>query len=379
MAADVITCPHCGGPIQVSKLLTEQIRAELETELAARINAEETRLKGEAERQLRQDRHGIEVEARKKADAAARHGIERAERESRRQAIEVQRLSELLERNQRDRDSEVRKQVQLARRRLETEISEQLDDEYRGRELEAQRKLSDARDQISDLKRKLDDSTRQLQGDLVEGRLVDVLAAAFSTDDVKAVGKRAGGADVLQSVVSPGGEACGTIVWESKNTAQWSNAWLAKLRRDQRRAKADVAVLVSLARPKNCGRLAFIDGVWVTDLTLAVGLATVLRSNLVQLTQYKNVSPGSDAKYAAIQRYLSSTEFRQRIEAMVEAFQAMQHDLNSERRAMERHWAERETNLRVVIDNVSGMYGELHALVGPTLARVRRLELPEAS
>ena len=79
--------------------------------------------------------------------------------------------------------------------------------------------------------------------------------------------------------------------------------------------------LVSSARPKNGGRLEFIDGVWVTDLTLAVGLATVLRSHLIQLQQHKVVTPAGDNKFAAIQRYLSSTEFRQRIEAMVEAFE----------------------------------------------------------
>ena len=104
-----------------------------------------------------------------------------------------------------------------------------------------------------------------------------------------------------------------------------------------------------------------------------------MRSHLIQLQQHKAVTPPGDNKFAAIERYLSSTEFRQRIEAMVEAFQAMQTNLETERRAMERHWSEREKNLRMVIDNVSGMYGELHAVVGPTLARVRRLELPEAS
>jgi hypothetical protein len=378
MAADIIACPHCGGRIQVSKLLTLQIRTELEQELAGRIQAEESRLQEQSERQLRADRQRLEVDARRKAEAAAREELDRAEREAKRQSAEIRKLSELVERNERGRESEIRKQVQLAKKKLETEIGERLDDEYRGRELEAQRKLSDARNQIGDLKRRLDDSTRQLQGDIVEGRLADVLALAFGADDVQAIGKR-GGADVVQSVRTQNGETCGTIVWESKNTAVWSNAWLPKLRQDQRRVKADVAVLVSWARPKSGGRLEFVDGVWVTDLTLAVGLATVLRSHLIQLQQHKVVSPASDNKFAAIQRYLSSTEFRQRIEAMVEAFQAMQKNLEAERRAMERHWAERESSLRMVIDNVSGMYGELHAVVGPTLARVRRLELPEAS
>lgn len=135
-------------------------------------------------------------------------------------------------------------------------------------------------------------------------------------------------------------------------------------------------MLVSVARPKGGGRLELIDGVWVTDLALAVGLSTVLRSHLIQLSQYKDVRPGTADKYAVIQRYLASTEFRQRIEAMVEAFQTMQKDLDAERRSAERHWAQREKHLQLVIENVSGMYGELRAIAGPTLARVRRLELP---
>ena len=259
---------------------------------------------------------------------------------------------------------------------MESDIAERLDDKYRGKELEAQRRLNDARTQIGNLERKLDQSSRQMQGDVSEGRLVDVLAKAFSADNVQSLSKRGGGADVIQRVHSHTGEECGAIVWESKNTAQWSPAWLAKLRQDQRRVKAEVAVLVSVARPKGCGRLELIDGVWVTDLALAVGLATVFRSDLIQLRQYKDVTPGSAEKYAVIQRYLASTEFRQRIEAMVEAFVTMQKDLESERRSVERHWAQREKHLKMVIENVSGMYGELRAVAGPTLARVRRLELP---
>jgi hypothetical protein len=216
-----------------------------------------------------------------------------------------------------------------------------------------------------------------MQGDVSEGRLVDVLATAFPGDEVQSLTKRGGGADVLQRVCSHNQEECGTIVWESKNTAQWSNAWLTKLRTDQRRVKAEVAVLVSTVRPKGRGRLELIDGVWVTDLSLAVGLATVLRSHLIQIRQYKDATPGSAEKYAVIHRYLASTEFRQRIEAMVEAFQSMQKDLETEKRSIERLWAQRQKNLEMVIGNVSGMYGELRAITGPTLARIRRLELPE--
>jgi hypothetical protein len=376
MSADVVACPNCGGRIPVSKLLTEQIRTDLERDFAERLSSEGAKLREQSDRQLSQERSRIEGDAMKKAEAKTRGEIERIQREAKGQSDMVRKLTGQLEVKEREVETELKKRLQGARKQLESEIAERLEDEYRGKEVEAQRRLSDARTQITDLKRKLDDSSRQMQGDVSEGRLVDVLARAFSSDDVQPLSKRGGGADVLQRVHSHNREECGAIVWESKNTAQWSNAWLPKLRQDQRRVKADVAVLVSVARPKGCGRLELIDGVWVTDLALAVGLATVLRSHLIQLRQYRDVAPGTAEKYAVIQRYLASTEFRQRIEAMVEAFQTMQKDLENERRSAERHWGQREKHLQMVVENVSGMYGELRAIAGPTLARVRRLELP---
>jgi len=376
MSADVVACPNCGGRIPVSKLLTEQIRTDFERDFAERLRSEGAKLREQSDRQLSQERSRIEGEAIKKAEAKARGEIERIQREAKGQSDMVQKLTSQLEAKEREVETELKKRLQGARKQLESEIAERLEDEYRGKEVEAQRRLSDARTQITDLKRKLDDSSRQMQGDVNEGRLVDVLARAFPLDEIQPLSKRGGGADVLQRVYSHNREECGAIVWESKNTAQWSNAWLPKLRQDQRRVKADVAVLVSVARPKGCGRLELIDSVWVTDLALAVGLATVLRSHLSQLRQYRDVAPGTAEKYEAIQRYLASTEFRQRIEAMVEAFQTMQKDLESERRSAERHWAQREKHLQMVVENVSGMYGELRAIAGPTLARVRRLELP---
>jgi hypothetical protein len=377
MTTDVVACPKCGSSIPVSKLITEQIRGDMERDFSARLRAEQAKLRDQIDEKLRQERSKIEDKARKAAQAESRDEIRRIEREAKDQADTVRKLTTQLEAVERDVEVEIRKRVQGAKRQLESDIADRLDEKYRGKELEAQRRLSDAHSQIANLERKLDQTSRQMQGDVSEGRLVDILSRAFPGDDVQSVSKRVGGADVLQRVCSQNQEECGAIVWESKNTAQWSAAWLPKLRHDQRRVKAEIAVLVSVARPpKGCGRLEFVDGVWVTDLALAVGLATVLRSHLVQVKQYKDVTPATAEKYAVIQRYLGSTEFRQRIEAMVEAFQTMQKDLATEKRSVERNWAQREKQLQMVIENVSGMYGELRAIAGPTLARVRRLELP---
>jgi hypothetical protein len=65
--------------------------------------------------------------------------------------------------------------------------------------------------------------------------------------------------------------------------------------------------------------------------------------------------------------YLSGAEFRQKIEAIVEAFVQMQEDLNEEKRATERRWAKREKQIQRVITNTSGMYGDLQGLIGASL------------
>ena len=70
-----------------------------------------------------------------------------------------------------------------------------------------------------------------------------------------------------------------------------------------------------------------------------------------------------------LHRYLSGVEFRQRVEAIVDAFTAMRADLDQERRAAERAWARRAKQIDAVTFNVSGMYGDLQGLV-PALPRI---------
>ena len=74
-------------------------------------------------------------------------------------------------------------------------------------------------------------------------------------------------------------------------------------------------------------------------------------------------------------RYLAGDQFRAHVEAIVEAFTALQLELNRERRAMERIWKEREKQIERVLATTAGMYGEVRAIVGSTLPEVPALEL----
>jgi hypothetical protein len=134
-------------------------------------------------------------------------------------------------------------------------------------------------------------------------------------------------------------------------------------------------VLVTAALPKGCTRFTLIDGVLVTDFTCAGALAGVLRGHLLALAQARHAASTKDEALELLYRYLSGVEFRQRVEAVVDAFAMMKADLDQERRAAERQWARRAKQLEAVTFNVAGMYGDLQGLV-PALPPIALLELP---
>src|SRR5208283_117306 len=99
--------------------------------------------------------------------------------------------------------------------------------------------------------RKAEQGSQQLQGEVQELELESLLRAKFPQDTIDPVPKGEHGGDVLHRVFGPFSQPCGTILWESKRTKNWSDAWLVKLREDQRAAKAEMAVIVSHVLPKD--------------------------------------------------------------------------------------------------------------------------------
>lgn len=166
------------------------------------------------------------------------------------------------------------------------------------------------------------------------------------------------------------------ILWESKRTKAWSEGWIQKLKDDQRLVKAEIAVLVTNVLPREINRFGQFDGIWVTDFQSAVGVATALRENLIQLTFVRNSIAGRNEKKDLMYDYLSGPQFRHRIEAIVESFVAMKEDLETEKRAIEKVWAKREGQINRVLKSTAGMYGDLQGIIGSALPDVKVLELP---
>lgn len=202
------------------------------------------------------------------------------------------------------------------------------------------------------------------------------LRVHFPHDSIEPIGKGECGGDALQRVVTPLGQACGSLLWEGKRTKNFSDGWLAKLRADQRAAGADLAVLVSTALPKGVETFACVDGVWVTDFRYAVPLAVALRQSLIEIAALRKAHEGQESKMELVYQYLTSPKFRHRVEAIVEKISEMQTDLDRERKTMTRLWAKREIQIQCVARSTVGIYGDLQGIAGKALLEIEGLELP---
>lgn len=272
---------------------------------------------------------------------------------------------------------EVQRQIDQERQRIREDAQRQLSDEFRLKMAEKDKQIADMLKQIEDLKRKGEQGSQQIQGEVQELDLEAMLRAAFPRDTIEPVPTGVHGGDVIQRVVGPTGAVIGTILWESKRTKTWSDGWLSKLRANQREAKAEVAAILTTALPKGIDTFGNLDGVWVTSRSCLLPLASVLRQGLIEVAAARDATTGRQTKMELLYEYMTGPLFRHRIEAIKEAFEAMQDDLAREKAMMQRQWAKREKQIAMIISGTVDMYGELQAIVGRTMPVIDGLDLPE--
>lgn len=417
MTEPTITCPNCKTQIRLTESLAapllaatrqqfEQQLAQKDEDIAKREQGlrEKERQITEAKRtldeqvadqvaaQLKAERAHVIAEEAKKAKLASAAELDAKARELAELQEVLKIRDEKLAEAQKAQAELIKKQRELddAKRELELTVEKRVQDgltEVRAQArreaeeglklkvLEKDQTIASMQQKIEELKQKAEQGSQQLQGEVQELELESLLRAKFPFDTIEPVPKGDFGGDALQRVTSPGGQPCGTILWESKRTKNWSDGWLAKLREDQRTAKAEVSVLVSQALPKGIEAFDVVDGVWVTSPRAALPVATVLRHSLHQVSMARAVSEGQQTKTEMVYQYLTGPRFRQRVEAIVEAFSSMQEDLDRERKAIMKQWAKREEQIERVMGATVGMYGDLQGIAGKSLQEIEGLEL----
>ena len=205
------------------------------------------------------------------------------------------------------------------------------------------------------------------QGEALEADLEEMLRARFPMDAVEPVAKGELGADVVHRVNATIGSPAGIILWELKRTKAWSDGWLPKLREDQRRCGADVALIISQALPKHIEHFDLVDNVWVAHPRCALPVAVALRQSLIELSNSRFVQQGQETKMEQVYKYLTGVKFRQRVEAVIEKFDDMREDLERERKFMGKQWSKREAQILAVVDSTVGMVGDLQGIAGKAM------------
>lgn len=408
-----IKCPKCGESISIDDVLTHQIEEKIRKDFEikqkvkdAELEQKEADLKKQADALATSKKEIDSVVAKQVNDKMSEERLKlykdaKTEAEKEQSAKTV-----LLEEQLKSKDEKLaqatKNEIELRKEKIK------LDEEKQAFELEKMRQLDEAKKTIieeankkateeqqyiiaqlkkqltdatkakDDLARKLEQGSQQTQGEVLELELEEILKAEFPQDEIVPVPKGVKGADVIHKIIDRSGRLCGQIIWESKKTKAWSEGWIQKLKDDQRAIKADLAVIVSIVLPTDVKGFSLRDGVFVCDVKLAINLASLLRYDLLKVSEANRALTGKDEKRDVVYAYVNSVDFKQRIQTIAEAFIEMKNDIDKEKRSYQAIWAKREKQVQRVIDNTFGIYGDLKGLTGGTMQEIKLLELGES-
>ena len=235
-------------------------------------------------------------------------------------------------------------------------------------QLEEQKKL------IEEMKRRAEQGSMQRQGEVQELLLEEMLKDHFPFDIIGEVGKGVEGADCIQTVRNHLGHDCGKIIFESKRTKTFNNAWIEKLKADMRSKGADVAILVTQTYPKDYKCFGEMDGVWICSFSEVLALTTAMRHTIIRIAETKKGEENKGEKMQLLYDYLTGNEFRQQMETIVEGFLSMKTSIDRERMQMEKLWKEREKQLHKVLMSTSGLFGSIKGIAGASVGNIPLLE-----
>jgi hypothetical protein len=407
----LVKCPHCGGKFSPEEAIGHDLRIELEKKFEKQM-AEHSRTLEERVRKQEAERFSLQMRAlqedtrskstRLKALEEESIRIQQLERDlrSREETIELEMKKRLLEREKliseqaekraidkallqvRERELKLEKEQErlemIMKKRIQEE-AEKVRDQEQMRSLELQKKLDDQSKLINEMKRKAEQGSMQMQGEVQELAIEDFLRNTFVRDETEEIGKGKRGGDCVQIVKDNYGNVCGRILYESKRTRHFSHEWISKMKDDMRLKQADLGVIVTEVLPDGFTRFGEIDGIWICTFPEFKALASLFRYNLSRIGEVLAAQENRGDKMRLIYRYVTGVEFRQKIEAAFESFKEMQDDLLKEKTIFLSHWAKREKRLLKAMENLVELYGDVRGIAGGAVQEISALEMSELS
>ena len=236
--------------------------------------------------------------------------------------------------------------------------------EFQMKLMEKEKQLEDQRKLVEEMKRKGEQGSMQLQGEVQEIALEQMLTYAFPYDVVSEVGKGVRGADCIQTVRNNYGQECGKLIFESKRTKDFAADWIEKLKADMRVLGADVAVIVTQAMPKDMTNFGEREGIWICTFDDARALVHVLREFIIKVYNASKSQENKGDKMKLLYNYFTSGEFSEQWRAIREGFMSMKMSIQRERDQMEKMWKAREKQLEKVLLNAAHIRGSIEGIAG---------------
>jgi hypothetical protein len=361
------------------KLFEEKRKKENEL-FQQRLQQEKLKLESELQQQLRKS---ISADYENQLRLLQQNASENEEKlkTARQKELEFLKKEQELKNREQELEIQVQKKMLEERNVLTQQIRKEEADRILLKETEYQLKLKELEKQLEDqrklaeeMKRRAEQGSMQLQGEVQELLLEELLRTHFPFDDIGEVGKGVEGADCIQIVRNHLGTDCGKIIFESKRTKAFNNAWIEKLKADMRNKQADVAILVTQAYPKDMTCFGERDGVWICSFSEVTALTTAMRHTIIRIAETQKAEENKGEKMQMLYSYLTGIEFRQQIETIVEGFLSMKNSITKERVQMEKMWKEREKQLERVLLSTSGLYGSIKGIAGASIGEISLLE-----
>ncbi len=389
-----IKCPRCGHQFEATDAIRDEVQRELnlkakdwqskkeeeykkkEEEIAKKNQEEMVKQKLQMEELIRKN-VAADFELQLKMLKESNESNEIKLKESRNKELEFLRKEAELKNKTAELEIEVEKKLMVGRDEITQTIRKQEAEKNELKQKEYEKKMEDQLKMIEEMQRKIEQGSMQMQGEVMELALEDLLKTEFKFDIIDEVKKGATGADVVQTVVNSSQQICGKIIFESKRTKTFSDSWIEKLKNDQREEGASLAVLVTEVMPKDMTRFGSKDGVWICNFQDTKSLVHILREMIVREYSVRSAEENKGDKMSLLYQYITSEEFRHRVEGIVEAFSTMKSDIDTERRLFTKRWKEREKQIEIVMNNTINMYGSVKGIAGNAVGSVKALEIPE--
>jgi hypothetical protein len=403
--ATEVKCPGCGTVFPLEEAMTEEYKKELrekmqnftkqkEEEYSRKLDEfskKEQLQQLQFEQRLTEERKVLQLtleESLRKTIASDFENklqmLENTNKEAE-EKLKASRLKEMefLQKEQllKNREEEMELQLQRKLQEQRNELSEQIrkqeheknlvkDTEHQMRVMELTKQLDDQKKLAEEMKRKAEQGSMQLQGEVQELILEDLLRNSFPFDLIAEVGKGVRGADCVQVIRNQFGQECGKIIYESKRTKDFGGDWIEKLKKDMRSIGVDVAVIVTQCYPKGMDCFGEKDGVWICSFDEARAVAYILRDSVIRLYNATRSQENKGDKMHLLYDYLTGSEFAEQWKAIREGYMDMRTSILKERETMERLWKAREKQLDKVLLNAAHIRGSVDGIAGSDVVRL---------